>query len=182
MSEQPTASSQRRPATPEEAKALAHPLRIRILRLCWQRPHTNKELGECLEREPGALLHHVRRLHRTGFLELSETRPGPRGTTEKLYRATGKSWTLDVADTDQSVAFAALEAFREEARAAGAQRQFLINRFALQLSDQRAHELRQRLHDLVAEYSASPDAHGQIYGAFFGMHLDAREDSPPPDS
>lgn len=165
------AQPQRRPATADEAKALANPLRLRILRLCLERARTNKELGEYLGREPGALLHHVRKLHRTGFLELAEQRPGPRGTVEKPYRATGKSWTLDVGDTEQAVSFAALEAFREETREAGAARQVMMSRLTLRLSEDRAGELSQRLQDLIAEYHATQDPDGNAYGAFLAIHL-----------
>ena len=41
----------RRPATAAEAKALTHPLRMRILRLCLDRSLTNKQLAEA---GPGA--------------------------------------------------------------------------------------------------------------------------------
>ena len=36
---------ERREATPEEFKAMAHPLRLRILRLCLHDPLTNKEIA-----------------------------------------------------------------------------------------------------------------------------------------
>ena len=44
----------RRPATAAEAKALAHPLRIRILRLCLDQALTNKQLAERLGKDPTA--------------------------------------------------------------------------------------------------------------------------------
>ena len=47
----------RRPATAAEAKALAHPLRMRILRLCLDRSLTNKQLAEWLGKDPGTVLH-----------------------------------------------------------------------------------------------------------------------------
>ena len=39
-------AADRRPATPAEAKALASPLRLRILRLCLDQALTNKQLAE----------------------------------------------------------------------------------------------------------------------------------------
>jgi DNA-binding transcriptional ArsR family regulator len=84
----------RRPATAAEAKALAHPLRMRILRLCVDRSLTNKELAEWLGKDPGTVLHHVRTLVVNGFLVPDEVRQGAKGALEKPYRATGKSWTL----------------------------------------------------------------------------------------
>lgn len=43
----------RRPATPAEAKALGHPLRLRIMRLCLVEELTNKQLADRLDRDPG---------------------------------------------------------------------------------------------------------------------------------
>ena len=103
----------RRPASPEEAHALSNPLRLRILRLCLDRALTNKELAERLGRDPGTVLHHVRVLVATGFLAPEVERRGARGATERPYRATGKSWTLDVGDTPSAM-LAMVDAFREE--------------------------------------------------------------------
>ena len=58
-----------RPATPDEARALANPLRLRILRLCLDPAMTNEELAARLGRDAGTVLHHVRLLVETGFLE-----------------------------------------------------------------------------------------------------------------
>ena len=50
----------RRPATPDEARALAHPDRLRIIRLTYDAALTNKELAERLGRNPGTTLCHLR--------------------------------------------------------------------------------------------------------------------------
>src|SRR2546421_3743811 len=88
----------RREATPDEARALANPLRLRILRLCLDEALTNKEIADGLGRDPGAVLHHVRMLVDTGFLRVEPVRTGHRGALEKPYRATGKSWEVSVED------------------------------------------------------------------------------------
>lgn len=80
----------RRPATPAETKALGHPLRIRILRLCLDEL-TNKELAQRLDVSPGTVLYHVRRLVDVGFLVPGTPRTGPSGALEKPYRATGET-------------------------------------------------------------------------------------------
>src|ERR687894_44426 len=112
----------RRPATVEEAKALANPLRLRILRLTLDQALTNKQLAERLDRDPGTVLHHVRTLVRTGFLVPEEVRQGDKGALEKPYRATGKSWTLSL-DADREVETSAsqamLDAFLAELAEAG---------------------------------------------------------------
>ena len=107
----------RRPATAAEAKALAHPLRMRILRLCLDQALTNKQLAEWLGKDPGTVLHHVRTLVKTGFLVPDEVRQGEKGALEKPYRATGKSWTLSLEESpvpEGIDAQAMLEAFQAE--------------------------------------------------------------------
>src|SRR4029453_10106582 len=89
----------RRPATAAEAKALSHPLRMRILRLCLDQALTNKELAEWLDKDPGTVLHHVRTLVKTGFLIPDEVRQGAQGGVEKPYRATHRSWNLSLEES-----------------------------------------------------------------------------------
>ena len=60
----------RRPATRAEARALAHPLRLRILRLCLDEALTNREIAERVREQPATVLYHVRTLVRNGFLGL----------------------------------------------------------------------------------------------------------------
>ncbi len=111
----------RRPATLQEARALAHPLRIRILRLCLDHARTNSELATALAQQPATVLYHVRTLLRTGFLVEEPPRPGPRGTVAKPYRATGKSARLDdtMSREDTAVMRAIVEAVAAEVDEAG---------------------------------------------------------------
>src|SRR3954469_14375633 len=111
---------ERRPATAAEAKALANPIRLRILRLCIDGWLTNKQLADRLGRDPGTVLHHVRLLVDTGFLEVGEVRPGPKGALEKPYRATGKSWEVSVGEVEgDAMLVAPIDALREEVLEAG---------------------------------------------------------------
>ena len=77
----------KRAATPAEFKAMAHPLRLRILRLCLHDAMTNKELADRLGQDPATVLHHVRMLVTHG---LPRTGAGPTGRPgarlEKPYR------------------------------------------------------------------------------------------------
>src|SRR3989337_1159442 len=73
-------------------RALASPVRMRILRLCLHEARTNKELAAELDMNAGTMLHHVRSLVATGFLRAEEARRGTRGSKEVPYRATGLSW------------------------------------------------------------------------------------------
>src|SRR3954468_20576475 len=106
-------SMEKRQATPEEAKALSNPVRLRILRLCLDEALTNKELSDRLGKDPGTVLHHVRTLVDTGVFAPENVRSGVTGALEKPYRATGKSWDVSVGD-DPSSTLAQIDALRDE--------------------------------------------------------------------
>lgn len=74
------------------ARALSSPVRWRILRLCLHEARTNKELADLLGVNPGSMLHHVRTLVSTGYLEAHEARRGARNAVEIPYLATEQTW------------------------------------------------------------------------------------------
>jgi DNA-binding transcriptional ArsR family regulator len=167
----------RREATHEEAKALANPLRLRILRLCLDESLTNKEVAGRLGRDPGSTLHHVRLLVDTGFLEPTEVRAGAKGALEKPYRSTGKSWRVTVVDpamADEG-GLAMVDAFREELAEAGHHRVEFMTRFANRLNAESIAELDARLEALVNEFALRDDAGGKRYAFFLAGHLRSEE-------
>jgi predicted ArsR family transcriptional regulator len=167
----------RRPATPAEAKALASPLRLRILRLCLDQALTNKQLADRLGRDPGTVLHHVRTLVATGFLAPEEVRQGAKGALEKPYRSTGKSWLLSLDKNEGaeiSATQAMLEAFLAELAEAGPGAVRDATRLALTLDDDSREELERRLRAVFDDFAARPpDPGGRTYGLLFAMHLQA---------
>lgn len=171
----------RRAATPEEAKALAHPLRLRILRLCIDQALTNKQLAERLGRDPGTVLHHVRTLVATGFLVPDEVRQGEKGALEKPYRSTGKSWSLSLDDgpaAETSASQAMLEAFLAELAEAGPGAATGFSRLGLTLNEASLKQLQTTVQAVFDEFvSRPPDPDGQPYGLLFAMHR--RADQPP---
>jgi predicted ArsR family transcriptional regulator len=180
---QPRERPTRRPATPEEAKALANPLRMRILRLCLDQALTNKQLAEHLGRDPGTVLHHVRTLVATGFLVPDEVRQGEKGALEKPYRATGKSWTLSL-DADRvgevTASQAMLEAFMAELAEAGFDAARGFNRLALTLNEASLEELQGRIIAVLDDFvSRPPDPDGEPYGLLFAMHRRATAGPSP---
>jgi DNA-binding transcriptional ArsR family regulator len=170
----------RRAPTAAEAKALAHPLRMRILRLCLDQALTNKQLAEWLGKDPGTVLHHVRTLVKTGFLVPDEVRQGPKGALEKPYRATGKSWTLSLEESSVPAgvdAQAMLEAFQAELDEAGPGAAAGFNRLALTLNEASRKELESRVLAILDEFVTRPgDPDGEPYGLLFAMH---RRRTPP---
>jgi DNA-binding MarR family transcriptional regulator len=143
---------ERRPATNAEARALASSLRLRILRICLGQARTNKEIADTLGRDPASMLHHIRTLVRTGFLEPQEERRGTRGAREVPYLATRKSWQLSTPASGREM----LEAFEEEVGLVPAE-QVDASRLGLRLSPADMTEFRTRLSGLLDEFSKRPD-------------------------
>jgi len=71
---------------PRYVKALAHPLRIRILALLEERKASPVQLAEHLDATLGTVAYHVRTLDQLGLIELVATRQR-RGATEHVYAA-----------------------------------------------------------------------------------------------
>ncbi|MFO7778438.1 MAG: helix-turn-helix domain-containing protein [Nitriliruptoraceae bacterium] len=138
----PPTPAARRPMTADEAKALGHPTRLRIVFACRERAMTNKELAEVLATTPGTIHYHLRPLLAQGFLEPLAPRPGPRGSQEQPYRATGRSWEL--AGTDATVG--ALRAVAvDELLAASDDQVIALTRLGLTLTRRERDELVERL-------------------------------------
>jgi DNA-binding transcriptional ArsR family regulator len=165
---------ERRDATVREAKALAHPLRLRILRLCLQHELTNKQLADRLDRDPGTVLYHVRQLADAGLLERGEVRTGESGALERPYRSTTLSWwlsgSLDRADPDSRLA--PIEAFQDELREAGPESMKTFARFALRLSPKDIEELDHRICAIIDEYVLTEDQRGDhpLHGGIVVIH------------
>ena len=78
-----------------QMRALAHPLRVRLLELFALRPLTTKQAALALGEPPTKLYHHVAALERAGMVRLRETRPN-RGTTEKYFEITTRRLMADM--------------------------------------------------------------------------------------
>jgi DNA-binding transcriptional ArsR family regulator len=69
----------------EQLRAMAHPVRLRILSLLTGHAMSSAELARELGMKHAAVSYHVRQLERAGFLEVAETRT-VRGGHERRYR------------------------------------------------------------------------------------------------
>lgn len=152
-----TSGRSRRQPTLAEAKALGHPLRLRILRLCAQDELTNKQLADRLGRDPGSVLYHVRMLAGAGLLEAAPVRAGASGALEKPYRSTGATWWLDGPLVGTDAEYAPVEAFQAELREAGLDSIAIYERFYLHLSPDDAAELDRRILTVLDEYVQTDD-------------------------
>lgn len=173
--DRPADLPERRRATEAEAQAIASTVRLRILRLCLDEALTNRQIADRLDRHPATILYHVRRLVDTGFLSALPARRGTRGAREIPYRATGKSWTVDVTETTTGPApltHAMLEAFLDELDESGGELAD-ATRLALWLTEADRDELARRLQALWEEFKQrSADSPGERWSVFFAMHRD----------
>ena len=159
----------RRPATRAEARALAHPLRLRILRLCLDEALTNRELADRLREQPATVLYHVRTLVKTGFLAAEEERRGRRGAREIPYRATRKSWTLQF-EPSASGHVAPVEAFRAEMLEAGPEGVLQNVRLGVRLRPAALRRLQRRIEVAVMRAHADDDPEGEPLSLYIGLH------------
>jgi DNA-binding transcriptional ArsR family regulator len=146
--------TQRRRATEAEANALASGIRLRIIRLTFSEPLTNKELAQRLGRDPATTLHHVRKLVETGFLAAQPPRRGTRGSKEIPYLSTGLSWQLD-SHHARRVDEAILEAYLAEIAETDFEH---VNqtRLVVQVSPDAREEFGRRLDELLEEFRNRP--------------------------
>ena len=152
---------------------MANPLRLRILRMCLHEALTNREIADRLHRDPATTLHHVRMLVDTGFLVAVAERRGKRGSREKPYRATGKSWVLSATrPEDELTSFlATIDALRAEVAEAGPDSVLAGGRLGLQLSEDEVGELVERLESLIKEFAQrESDPDGQRVGLHITLH------------
>jgi DNA-binding transcriptional ArsR family regulator len=151
-----------------EARALASPLRLRILRICLHEPHTNKEIAQALGMNAGSTLHHVRTLVKTGFLRAEEPRRGKRGAREVPYLATKRSWDTPVPGIGPIL----IQTFLDEV-AGVAPDEVGVIRLGLKLSDDDMKQLMQRMQELLVEFKEKPSSpDGEPVSVFVAMHPD----------
>ena len=147
-----------RPAV-ADLRALAHPLRLRIMELFAESPKTTKQVADLLGEPPTRLYHHVAALERAGLVVFKETRQN-RGAIEKWYATvagqlpgTGSRVRNDAASRSARRALAAtvFEQAKQELMAipTGAKQRALVTRLIIPLHPSKIAALRQRLFESV---------------------------------
>ena len=108
----------------------------------------------------------------TGFLAEDQWRRGPRGTTEKPYRSTGKSWRLDVKDSGQGQAVrrAVLDAVGIELDEAGPDAVVESAQMAMRLAPGRLQKLHGQILDLISEYADANEPGGDAVAMLILLH------------
>ena len=162
------------PAGPAAAKAwhgvhraLADPLRIRLLEWLMERPRSARELADCAGLPADRLYYHLGQLEQAGLIEVAEYRRLARGKAERVYAPAEAEPPGDDASPQETAAFlgSMLEATKMDisaayqAKQAGRRREVDVTRAALRLTDEALAELRGHLTQLAAR-GADPDAGG----------------------
>jgi DNA-binding transcriptional ArsR family regulator len=155
-----------RQASVEELRALTHPARWRILRLCVDESLTNQEIAERMDMSPATTLRHVRALTAAGFLAAEPVRAGLRGSRERPYRATGRTWGLVAVDLDepelvQRVDLAIIAAHRAEMLESGPDSGRDTSRGIVRLGPRSLAELKERVEALLLEFVTRDEPDGE---------------------
>jgi DNA-binding transcriptional ArsR family regulator len=164
--------------TAEQMRALAHPLRQRILNLLVDAPYTNKQLATILNVSPPRLHFHVRELLTTGLIEIVAEQPKG-GVIEKYYRAVARiirlSSQVHQAASEEELMETTLDAIRQEFTRAntyfeGQLPKFLFAYEPARLSPERLTRIEELLKAVDKEiYQALEDPKRDIYQHFVSI-------------
>ena len=168
-------------------KALADPLRIRLLEALWERPQSARELAERADVPADRLYYHLGQLERARLIEIAEYRPLARGKVERVYAPAVTEPPGDAASPEEMAEFlgSILDATRADinaayrSEAAGGRREVSVHRGAMRLTDEALAELRGHI-ERLATHSGDRDAPGtwtRVVVAIVDL-----QDRPSPDA
>jgi DNA-binding transcriptional ArsR family regulator len=169
-------------------KALADPLRIRLLEWLFEAPRSARQLAGCAGLPADRLYYHLGQLEQAGLIEVAEYRPLARGKVERVYAPAQTEPPGDDAGPEETAAFqrSMLEATAMDitaacrARQAGRRREVDLYRGALRLTDEALAELRGHVEQLAARF-ADPAVDGTWTRVVMTLiDLQDRPDAEPP--
>jgi DNA-binding transcriptional ArsR family regulator len=178
--------------TDQQFKAIADPLRSKILGIIQTRPATAKQIADRLGQAPGNIGHHLQVLEKAGLAQVVATRV-VRGIIAKYYTRTARifsfSFPREVTGETPMISDILEHARQEllEALAAYGDKPCQGAFPHVRISAERARVYEERLEGLLADLLHEPvDPHGQVYGVVYQMFLappylqDAPASSSPP--
>lgn len=166
---------ERRPASHLEAKALSHPLRVRLLTMLSTEELTTSELARRCGENPGTILYHLRVLVDAGLAETSALRIGARNSRELPYRSTGKANTMtfrDQLDAGSSVGEAIMQGALSSYYRAEPSDRFGEAVARIHLTPARLEELQQRLRAVIGEFR---NDEGEAVTMLVAFHHDGQQ-------
>ncbi|MGW7005172.1 ArsR/SmtB family transcription factor [Streptomyces sp. NPDC054933] len=136
-------------ATDPVLRALAHPLRLRMLSLMWTAPMSAAELARELDISHALASQHLRRLDAVGLTELVEIRPH-RGGQERRYRTVHGTVLSDRREAEPLLAEALAVNLRERASRRAPDAEGVTADAELWVSPQAWQDFRRQLAELTA--------------------------------
>lgn len=150
-------------STPEHFKALAHPLRHRLM-FALGEPATVSQLARRLDTRKGNIAHHLKVLTDAGMVHIVETRT-VRGGTEQYHQRTAAK--IDFAPGAVASTAASLAAVADELNAAADEP--LLHLRHIRLTPRRAEELRALLDRSVEDLEPAGEDDSR-YGVLVAMY------------
>lgn len=159
--------------TPEELKAIFHPLRDTLLDLLLERAATVGELAAAVGRPKSTVAYHVGVLLEAGLLTVVRTRR-VRAIDERFYGRTARTFYVGqpshpAYEPERDVTNYLTEAATEALPAHQADRMRAILRHA-RIPRERAAEFWDRVFALVTEFSSLPRGGDTVYGFVAGLY------------
>jgi DNA-binding transcriptional ArsR family regulator len=162
---------------PATLRALAHPLRLRMLgRLRADGPATASQLARVFGESSGATSYHLRQLERYGFVEPAPDQPSKR---ERVWQASHDSTSFHLSAGDDAGAQAAVDTIlqvqldhlldgvrRRQRELASAPREWrdahLSSDWGIRITAQRLEELKARIAELIEAHETPDDPHARM--------------------
>jgi DNA-binding transcriptional ArsR family regulator len=150
---------------PKHHKALAHPLRHRILLAIGRDGATTSQLARTLKTNKGNIAHHLGVLHEAGLVRLGERRQ-VRGGTEQYWLGIGRKMLFPGGDRGANTA-AMMQAVADGMEADPGEP--MVNLRHLRLTPQQAKALAKHLNQLVDDLRPAGNAQ-PAYGVIVGVY------------
>ena len=169
-------------------KALADPLRIRLLEWLTEAPRSARQLADCAGLPADRLYYHLGQLEQAGLIEVAGYQRLARGKVERVYARAETEPPGDDADPEEMAAFlgSMLEATAMDvtaayqARQAGRRREVDLHRGAVRLTDEALAELRGHIEQLAAQCADSGAGGTWTRVVMALVDLQDRPDADPP--
>ena len=166
-------------------RALADPLRIRLLEALWFSPRSVRELAEAVRLPPDRLYYHLRQLEQAAIIEVSGYRPLPGGKVERLYQRAETEPPDEDSSPEEIARFqgAVLDAAKADitaalmAKADGQRREIALTVGALRLTNEGLAELHRNIGDLGERFGDPETAGTWVRALVVLVDLEER----PPD-
>jgi DNA-binding transcriptional ArsR family regulator len=162
-------------AEPEQLRALADDVRMKIVVRLRERAASTTELAKQFELPKGTVGHHLKVLERAGLIRVVRTRK-VRALTEKYYGRVARLFVLKSADSPDGSSVAATSLRQAADEIAPVDDQALYLSFLhIRLDDADARRFERRLKKLASDFTDRETRSGRGYGVVLALY--ATEDS-----